>query len=78
MIKIHNYWMKHAILLAKKALKNNEVPIGSILIQNNIIIGKGYNCTISYKDPTYHAEIIAIRKGSKYLNNYRLQNSILY
>ncbi|AZP36341.1 tRNA-specific adenosine deaminase [Candidatus Annandia adelgestsuga] len=77
-MKIHNFWMKYAILLAKKSFKNKEVPIGSVLIFNNIIIGEGYNCLILSNDPTSHAEIIAIKKGSKYLNNYRMKNSILY
>lgn len=73
-----HYWMQHAIKLAKHAALNNEVPVGAVLILNNEIIGEGWNQPIKNNDPTAHAEIIALRHGAKYLNNYRLLNTTLY
>lgn len=76
--KNDHHWMQHAIKLAKYAALNNEVPVGAVLILNNEIIGEGWNQPIKNNDPTAHAEIIALRQGAKYLNNYRLLNTTLY
>ena len=67
------YWMQHAINLAKQAALNNEVPVGAVLVLNNQIIAEGWNQPIMSHDPTAHAEIIALRKGAQFINNYRLQ-----
>jgi len=72
------YWMKMAILEAKKARELNEVPVGALIISENKIIAKGHNQPIAKNDPTSHAEIEVIRKASLKLNNYRLQNTSLY
>ena len=75
---LHEKWMKFALKQAHQAYKKNEVPIGAILIQNNKIIARGHNLSISKKDPTAHAEIICLRKAGKRLKNYRLGDTILY
>ena len=68
-----------ALSLAKKAYKEDEVPVGAILVdKDGEIIGKGYNCPISVCDPTAHAEILAIRMASKKIKNYRLLDTTLY
>ncbi|UNB92183.1 MAG: hypothetical protein G3R24_00705 [gamma proteobacterium endosymbiont of Trioza apicalis] len=72
------YWMKYAIFLAKYSEYKGEIPVGAILVLNNNIIGKGYNCSINNNDPTAHAEIIALRQGAKKICNYRLLNTIMY
>ena len=74
----NNFWMSKALEQAQKAMKNNEVPVGAIIVLNNNIIGYGYNQPISKKDPTSHAEIEAIRESSKKLNNYRLTGASIY
>lgn len=71
-------FMLQAMELAYLAEKQNEVPIGALLVQNNLIIGKGFNQSISQHDPTAHAEIMALRSGARYLNNYRLPKTTLY
>lgn len=71
-------WMRHAIQLAETAKKNNEVPVGAVLIQDNQIIGEGWNRPISHCDPSAHAEIVALRHGALTIKNYRLINSTLY
>ncbi|XAJ76364.1 tRNA adenosine(34) deaminase TadA [Buchnera aphidicola (Ceratoglyphina bambusae)] len=72
------YWMKKALILAKKANNKNEIPVGSVLIFKNKIISKGYNSSIYKHDPTAHAEIIALRRGGYILKNYRLLKTTLY
>ena len=71
-------WMQIAILEANIAKDKGEVPVGSILVQNNQIISKAHNCPISKNDPTAHAEIEVLRKAGEKLNNYRLPQTTLY
>ena len=71
-------WMQLAILEANIAKDKGEVPVGSILVQNNQIISKDHNCPISKNDPTAHAEIEVLRKAGEKLNNYRLPQTTLY
>ena len=71
-------WMQLAILEANIAKDKGEVPVGSILVQNNQIISKAHNCPISKNDPTAHAEIEVLRKAGEKLNNYRLPQTTLY
>ncbi|WP_343189697.1 tRNA adenosine(34) deaminase TadA [Buchnera aphidicola] len=70
--------MKYSLKLAKLSEKNREIPVGAILILNDKIIGKGFNSSIKNNDPTAHAEIVALRSGSKKIKNYRLLNTTLY
>ena len=70
--------MKEAIVQAKKALKKGEVPIGAVVVLGDEIIGRGYNQPITMKDPTAHAEIIALKEASNRLENYRLNEAIIY
>lgn len=72
------YFMKQALREAEKALERNEVPIGAVIVYEDKIIGRGYNQTITLKDPTAHAEIIAITSAANYLQNYRLEGCKVY
>jgi len=72
------YWMRHALSLAQRAEREGEVPIGAVVVQDNHIIGDGWNQPIQLDDPTAHAEIIAIRHSAKTIRNYRLNSSTLY
>jgi len=74
----HKNFMKLAIKQAKKSLKYNEVPVGAVITHNNQVISLGHNQVISLSDPTAHAEIIALRKASKKINNYRLTKCDIY
>lgn len=71
-------FMQRAIELAKHAEKNNEVPIGAVVVLNNEIIGEGWNCPIKTHDPTMHAEIMALRNAANKIKNYRLVETSLY
>ena len=70
--------MKEALVQAKKALKKGEVPIGAVVVLGDEIIGKGHNQPITKKDPSAHAEIIALKEASNRLDNYRLNEAIIY
>ena len=61
-----------------KAYKNNEVPVACVLVKNNKIVSKAYNLREKYKNPLYHAEIIAINKLCKKINNWRLEDYEMY
>ena len=72
------FLMREALVQAKKALKKGEVPIGAVVVLGDEIIGRGYNQPITKKDPTAHAEIIALKEASNRLDNYRLNEAIIY
>lgn len=74
----HDYWMRHALALAKRAWEEDEVPVGAVLVHNNQVIGEGWNRPIGRHDPTAHAEIMALRQGGMVLQNYRLIDTTLY
>ena len=71
-------FMKEAIKMAKKALDDNEVPIGAVIVVDNKIIAKGYNQREKSQNATKHAEIIAIEKACKKLGSWRLDNAEIY
>ena len=71
-------FMRQALDLAKQAASIEEVPVGAIVVANGEVIGRGFNCPIDSKDPTAHAEIVAMRDAAKNLGNYRLSGCELY
>ena len=75
---VQEKYMKAAIQQAQKALKLNEVPIGCVIVYNDKIIGRGYNRRNTDKTALGHAEITAIRKASKYLGDWRLEQCTMY
>lgn len=74
----HQQHMAKAILLAEEAATKNEVPIGAIVIKDNVVIGKGYNQVEQLNDPTAHAEMIAISAACETLGNKYLNGCTLY
>jgi len=72
------YWMEMAFIEAEKALDENEIPVGAIVVYENQIIGRGHNMRERLKDPTAHAEIIAITSAAGTLNSWRLENCTIY
>lgn len=70
--------MKKALEEAAKAYSTYEVPVGAVIVHKDKIIGRGYNKRERLKDPTAHAEIIAIKEASEYLNAWRLIDCTLY
>lgn len=75
----HKKFMQRAIDLSLEGMNNNEGgPFGAIVVKDGKIIGKGNNKVTSHSDPTAHAEIVAIREACKYLNNFQLDDCVIY
>ena len=74
----HEYYMKMALKEAKKAYKLGEVPIGCVIVHEDKIIGRGYNRRNTDKSTLAHAEIAAIKKASKIIGDWRLEDCTLY
>ncbi|NCB42752.1 MAG: nucleoside deaminase [Clostridia bacterium] len=77
-MKSPEYYMRMALEEAQKAYDLNEVPIGAVIVKNDTIIGRGHNKIETSKDPTAHAEIIAIREATEALGGWRLSDCDLY
>ena len=71
-------YMRQAIRLAKKAGDNGDVPIGCIIVYQGKVIGRGYNRRNKDKSPLAHAEIMAIKKASKIIGDWRLEECRMY
>lgn len=75
---IHEKYMREALKQAKKAYALGEVPIGCVIVHEGKIIGRGYNRRNTDKNTLSHAEITAIRKASKVIGDWRLEECTLY
>ncbi len=74
----HERWMDIALDLALQAEARDEVPIGALVVEDGKVLGEGFNQPIGARDPTAHAEIVALRQAAKTKNNYRLPGTVLY
>lgn len=72
------FFMSEALKEAQKAYKEDEVPIGAVAVYKNQIIGRGHNQTEQLKDPTAHAEMIAITAAANALSSWRLEEVEVY
>ena len=70
--------MRQAIKEAYKAWDIDEVPIGCVIVKDDKVIARGHNIRETKKSPIGHAEIVAINKASKKLNNWRLEDCDIY
>lgn len=70
--------MREALRLAGEAEARGEVPVGALVVAGGSIAGRGYNTPISTRDPTAHAEIVALREAAQALDDYRLTEATLY
>lgn len=71
-------FMYAALQEAERAFNEKEVPIGAVIVHNDKIIGRGFNQTEKLKDPTAHAEMIAITAAANHLQDWRLNECDLY
>lgn len=78
MIKDDYYFMERALMQAKTAFRHGEVPVGAVVVKDGKVISRGYNRRESDRDPTAHAELIAMRRAAKKLNSWRLTGCTLY
>ncbi|WP_027895924.1 tRNA adenosine(34) deaminase TadA [Zestomonas thermotolerans] len=72
------HFMREALALAHEGAALGEVPVGAVLVQGGRVVGRGFNCPISRRDPSAHAEMVAIRAAAAALDNYRLPGTTLY
>lgn len=73
-----SFYMNQALKEAKKAFDSDEVPVGAVIVYKGSIIAKAHNQIETLKDPTAHAEMIAITQAANYLQNERLIGCSLY
>jgi len=71
-------FMLEALSLARQAAESGEVPVGAVVVKEGAVVGRGYNRPVSGKDPTAHAEVMALRDAAERIGNYRLADCILY
>lgn len=65
-------FMKAALALAEQGADLGEVPVGAVMVYNQAIIAQGFNCPITSKDSSAHAEMVVLKKACEFFDNYRL------
>jgi tRNA(adenine34) deaminase len=75
---INQTMMKEALQLAWKAFKQEEVPVGALIVLEDKIIARAYNKKEALQDPTAHAEILAIREACRFSKSWHLEDAIMY
>lgn len=78
MVSSHKRWMKRALQEAERAYEKGEVPIGALVVRGHTIVGRGHNLVETLRDPTAHAEMIAITAACETLGQKFLQGCTLY
>src|SRR5690625_1627635 len=71
-------FMKAALDEARKAFDEGEVPVGAVVVQNGTVVGRGRNLRETNRDPTAHAEIVALRQAAATMRSWRLTECTLY
>jgi tRNA(adenine34) deaminase len=71
-------YMRRALELARRGADLGEVPVGAVVVLNGEVIGEGFNQPITARDPTAHAEVVALRSAAQRLGNYRLVDCVMY
>lgn len=77
-LSLHEIWMRHALGEAQAAFEEEEVPVGAVIVHQERIIAMAHNQRETLKDPTAHAEMIAITQAAQALESWRLLDCILY
>ena len=71
-------WMRAALALAARAEAEGEVPVGAVVVRDGTLIGEGWNRPSASRDPTAHAEILALRAAAAQVGDYRLGGATIY
>ncbi|MDH4259340.1 MAG: tRNA adenosine(34) deaminase TadA [Gammaproteobacteria bacterium] len=72
------HWMYRALDLAARAEAEGEVPVGALVVRDDQLLGEGWNQPVALRDPTAHAEILALRAAAQKVGDYRLGGSTIY
>jgi tRNA(adenine34) deaminase len=76
--KPDSFYMGEALKLARRAAEEGEVPMGCVIVHEGRIVARAYNQVETLRDPTAHAEMIAITQAAEALDNHRLTGTVLY
>jgi len=76
--KSDELWMEEALRSAQRALEIGEVPVGAVLVHGGRVVGRGWNRNLADRDPTAHAEVVALREAGQNLGNHRLGECDLF
>jgi len=71
-------FMRLALREAERARREQEVPVGAIVVRDGRVIARAHNRPLQLKDPTAHAEVLALRRAARKVGNYRLSGCTLY
>ncbi len=77
-LQIHEHYMRQALAEAEAAFEEQEVPIGAVIVYEGEIIGAAHNQRETLRDPTAHAEMIAMTQAAEALGDWRLEHCMLY
>ena len=72
------HYMEMALAEARNADRADEVPVGAIIVVDGVVVARAFNQPISARDPTAHAEMVALREAARSVGNYRLSAAIMY
>ena len=75
---VHEFFMQAALQEARLALQSAEVPVGAVVVMDDVIIGRGHNQRQTLPDPTAHAEVLALRQAAQHLRHWQLTAATLY
>jgi tRNA(adenine34) deaminase len=73
-----DYFMRLALREAEQALEHDDVPIGAVVVRDGEIIGAGHNEREVRRDPTAHAEVLALREAARAVGSWRVLEAVLY
>lgn len=71
-------FMGRALREAKRGFQEDEVPVGALVVREGVVLARAHNRPIHLKDPSAHAEVLALRRAARKLGNYRLTGCTLY
>ena len=72
------FWMEEALRAAQMGMEMGEVPVGAVVVCHGKVVGRGWNRNLSDRDPTAHAEIVALREAAASVGNHRLDDCELF
>ncbi len=72
------FWMAQALALARRAFDEGEVPVGAVIVREDVCIAEAYNLREHSRSPIAHAEMLAIQEASKTIGNWRFTDTTLY
>ena len=77
-LALHERFMREALQEAHLALRDAEVPVGAVVVVDDVIVGRGHNQRQRLPDPTAHAEVLALRQAAQHLGHWQLTAATLY